>query len=263
MMHKQNGRLTTIPVAKIVPNTAQPRQDFEPCAIMTLAESIKQNGLLQPITVCKIDDGYMLIAGERRWRAFRLLGERQIPAIVIKADEQKQAILALIENLHREDLNCFETAYALKEILYTHHLTQDQLAKSIGVAQSTLANKLRLLQLDKPLQEQILKAGLTERHGRALIAVPSEKRQRVLNYIIKQQLNVADTEKYIESLLAPKKIKGTIKGNIRDIRIFINTLNHAVDMMKKAGVPATATQEKQEDFIEYRIIIPVKPKCST
>jgi len=257
-MNKKTGKLLMLPVDKILPNPFQPRRIFEEEAISGLAESIRQNGLLQPISVCRSGNMYILIAGERRLRAFKLLGYPQIPALVLKHSEEQSAYLGLIENLQREDLNCFETARSIKDLLSKFSLTQEQLAAQLGMAQSTLANKLRLLQLSEPLQTAILQNGLTERHARALLALPRERQEKALSYIVAHDLNVADSESYIASLIRPKGKKGKVSGNIKDIRIFINTLNRAVDMMKKAGVEAVTTQDKREDCIEYKIVIPVK-----
>lgn len=258
MKQKSSGKLCMIPVEKILPNPYQPRQMFEESAIDSLAESIKQNGLLQPITVYKENNSYYLIAGERRLRAFGKLGYPQIPAIVNKWDAEQRAVLSLLENLQREDLNCFETAKSIKQMLSQFDMTQEQLSQKLGMAQSTLANKLRLLQLEEGQQQEIILKGLTERHARALLTLPEEKREKALRHIVQNNLNVAQSEQYIASLQKPKAKKGKTLGNIKDIRIFINSLNHAVDMMKKAGIKAETTQNKTEEAIEYKIVIPVK-----
>lgn len=258
MKQKISGKLCMIPVEKVLPNPHQPRQVFEESAIESLAQSIKQNGLLQPITVYRENGNFYLIAGERRLRAFCKLGYPQIPAIVNKWDSQQRAILGLLENLQREDLNCFETAKSIKEMLEQFEMTQEQLSQKLGMAQSTLANKLRLLQLDPKQQQEILLKGLTERHARALLTLPEEKREKALRHIVQHNLNVAQSEEYIASLQKTKIKKGKTLGNIKDIRIFINSLNHAVDMMKKAGIKAETIQNKTEEAIEYKIVIPVK-----
>ncbi len=258
MKQKSSGKLSMIPVEKILPNPHQPRRVFEESAIDSLAESIKQNGLLQPITVYRENGSFYLIAGERRLRAFVKLGYPQIPAIVNKWDEQQRAVLGLLENLQREDLNCFETARSIKEMLKQFDMSQEQLSQKLGMAQSTLANKLRLLQLEECQQEIILNHGLTERHARALLILPADKREKALQHIVKHGLNVAQSEEYIASLQKPKVKKGKTLGNIKDIRIFINSINHAVDMMKKAGIRAETSQNKTEEAIEYKIVIPVK-----
>lgn len=253
------GKVILLEVKNIHQNPAQPRKVFSEKQLRILADSIRQNGLLQPLTVRKDRyDRYELISGERRLRACALIGMRHVPCIVIQKTEQESAVLALIENLHREDLNLFEQALALKKLLAEWHLTQEEAASRLGMAQSTLANKLRLLRLSAKEQELILRHNLTERHARALLYVEEEaKRWELLQKIIANHLNVAQTEALLaEQKKAQKKHKNP--PIIKDVRLFVNTINKAVKIMKLSGIPATAKRRENDEFIEYTVRIPLK-----
>jgi len=208
-----NGaRIVEIPVDEIMPNKNQPRKHFEDAAIERLAESIRRCGLIQPITVrravyrytneneCKI--GYELISGERRLRATIKTGNTTIPCIITNTDEETSAELALVENLLREDLNCFEEAEAIQKLIENFHLTQIEAAIRLSMSQSAIANKLRLLSIPEEERKYVVENGLTERHARALLRIQnSETRKAVMNTIICGKLNVSETEKMIERVL--------------------------------------------------------------
>jgi ParB family chromosome partitioning protein len=199
----ENLVVMQIPVDRIAPNPYQPRKEFSKNALEELSASIKQYGVLQPINVRNIGDNlYELISGERRLRASKLAGIKEIPAIVIEVVEQDSAALALIENLQREDLNFMEEAEGYFNLINDHGITQEELAQRVGKKQSTIANKLRLLKLPKAITLVILENGLTERHARALLKLPDEAMQnKALKVILNRQLNVKKTEEMIEKML--------------------------------------------------------------
>lgn len=255
------GEVRTIPIKNILPNPNQPRRDFDKAALQDLAISIMEYGLMQPISVRqKGPFDYELIAGERRLTACRNLGMNYIPAIVMRANETDSAILALVENIQRENLNYIEEAEAFCTLITEHGLTQEELADKLGKGQSTIANKIRILKLSDKVRGILTENGLTERHARALLRLPEEKQQlRILKIITERGLNVAKTEELVDRLLkGPVKPLGEPKSMrmFKDVRIFTNTIRQAVDMMKRAGIEAKAKKKENEDFIEYTIYIP-------
>lgn len=254
---KTINRVVLLNIADIVPNPAQPRRYFDPDELRSLAESIKTNGLLQPVSVRKNCYGkYELIAGERRLKASAIAGLATIPAIVVDSDSKDSAVLALIENLERQDLNLFEQAKAIENVINEWGVTQEEAAVRLNMAQSTIANKLRLNRISEEQQQMILESGLTERHARALLKLNSDaQRLEALEVIIKNHYNVSQAERYIDQILkgtaAPHRV-----GIIRDVRIFINTINKALSTMQNAGIHAEAKRRDEEDFIEYIVRIP-------
>ena len=190
-----------IKLDRIIPNKSQPRLDFFDDSIRGLAESIKQNGLLQPVTVRKNGDKFELIAGERRYRACLLNGYKDIEAIIMESSDEQSAKLALVENLQREDLNAIEQAMAMRKIMESEDLTQVELAERLGYRQSTVANKLRLLKLPDYIKQAISQGIITERHARALLNVPSDRLEEVYMTIVNRNYNVSKTEEYIKELL--------------------------------------------------------------
>ena len=248
---------------KIVPNPAQPRVDFDSTALSQLAESIRQNGILQPILVRRDGDRYILIAGERRWRAGKLAGLKVIPSIVQANGAKAAAILALIENLQRSDLHFFEEAAAIYTLLQDKTVTQDELARRLGMSQSALANKIRLLKLSGEEQRVILENHLTERHARALLRVnDAAARMDILKKIAEHKWNVAQSEAYIEKKMAEKAQKPKRTFIAKDVRLFLNTIDRAVQAIRTAGVPAVAQNRETDDYYEYVVRIP-KPNSST
>ena len=209
--------LREILVEKIVPNKYQPRREFTEEKIKELAESIKQNGLLQSITVRDIGDGfYELIAGERRLRAIKYLQYPKTKAIVKELTDEQMATLALIENIQREELTPIEEAHAYQELLRINKLTQEELAKSLGKTQATVANKLRLLKLSKKVIDAINTKKITERHGRAMVKLDPSAQEKLLIQILSQNLNVSQTEEKIDTYLKIKK----------DTKVFNSTVNY-------------------------------------
>lgn len=255
------NRVVLLDIGEIRTNPAQPRTVFDQQQLAILADSIRENGLLQPITVRKSYKGYYeLISGERRLRACRMLGKEKIESIVIEKSERESAILSMIENLHREDLNMFEQASALKNLIHEWNITQEEAAVKLGIAQSTVANRLRILRLSEEEQELIIRYHLTERHARALLKVADpQKRLETIYQAAENEWNVAQTEKYIENMNEVKHHKKYIPI-IKDVRLFINTINKAITVMKSAGIPATAKKIDEDSYIEYVIKIPKRKK---
>lgn len=260
---KSDSRITEIPTVKIRPNKTQPRKIFDEDKLRDLAKSIEENGVLQPLTVRKVSQSeYEIIAGERRLRASVMAGFSRVPCIVIKCNDRESAMLALLENLQRCDLGIFEEARGISRLIRRYGITQEQAAKKLGKSQSTIANKLRLLNLTYDEQDWIVQAGLSERHARALLRIyDQELRKEALSKIIAQKLNVTQSEKLIDEMLynatAPESTpKGSRKIVIRDVRIFINTINKAINTMKLAGINAVCKHRDSGDYIEYTVKIP-------
>ena len=255
----ENGRILYLPIVRIRPNPSQPRKIFESEGLRELAASIEHYGILQPLTVRAVKSKYELIAGERRLRAAKLAGLDRVPCIVIDATDEQSSVLALIENLQRKDLDFFETALGYRRLIETFGLTQSEAAG---------ANKLRLLQFSAREMEFIRKADLTERHARAVLRLPDEaSRFEALGHIAMHALNVRDTDGYIDRLLSPpppqepaaqsiKPPKQTAKvvPLVRDVRIFVNSVNRAVDVMRSTGI--NASYDKQD--AEHEIILTVR-----
>lgn len=263
---KSENIISEIPILKIRPNKSQPRKQFSETELNQLSQSITENGILQPLTVRKISASeYELIAGERRLRASVLAGLKKVPCVVVKCSEKESAIYALLENIQRCDLDFFEEARGISRLIRRYGLTQEQAAQKLGKTQSTIANKLRLLRLSSEEQEWIEQSGLSERHARALLKLDEESlRWEVLSRIIAENLNVQQSEQLIELMnnSGPQKAdkpRGTSKAVIKDIRIFINTINKAIDAMRLAGIEAQSDKTDAQDFIEYTIRIPKQP----
>ena len=261
---KNENKISDIPIIKIRPNKAQPRKVFNEEDLNALSQSITENGILQPLTVRKVSaTEYELIAGERRLRASVMAGLRKVPCIVIKCSEKESAVYALLENLQRSDLGMFEEARGISRLIRRYGLTQQEAAVKLGKTQSTIANKLRLLRLTYEEQEWIENAELSERHARALLKLGDEgARREALSKIISENLNVQQSENIINLMLnsSPKndKKQGFSKAVIKDVRIFVNTINKAVDTMRLAGIDAKADKTDTDNFIEYTIRIPKK-----
>lgn len=261
---KNENKISDIPIIKIRPNKAQPRKVFNEEDLNALSQSITENGILQPLTVRKVSaTEYELIAGERRLRASVMAGLRKVPCIVIKCSEKESAVYALLENLQRSDLGMFEEARGVSRLIRRYGLTQQEAAVKLGKTQSTIANKLRLLRLTYEEQEWIENAGLSERHARALLKLGDEgARREALSKIISENLNVQQSENLINLMLSssPKsnKKQGTSKAVIKDVRIFVNTINKAIDTMRLAGIDAQSDKTDTDNFIEYTIRIPKK-----
>ncbi len=252
------NRVIALPIDRIISNPNQPRTNFDPEGIDELARSIAANGLLQPITVRDTGEGsYELIAGERRLLAYQSLGQGEIPAIVLDIPTHDSAVLALVENLHRADLSFFEEAKAMTALMDKLHLTQQQLARLLCKSQPAVANKLRLLRLPEEVCGIITKSGLTERHARALLSLNDMSLvKQTLGAIIKQNLNVAQTEAYIERLLADDRPKKQGVVIVRDVRLLFNSISRAVEIVKQSGFQVETRQSEDDDYVNYLVRIP-------
>lgn len=256
--NKANCQIQLLPHELIKPNPHQPRVRFDYNELEGLACSIRANGMLQPINVRALEDGnYELISGERRLRAARMVGMAKIPSIVMNVSDEQSALFAIIENVQRQNLDFFEEAVAIERLMTVHGLSQEEIAKKLGKAQSTLSNKLRLLRLPEEMRDKIAYASLTERHARALLTIPDNStRGRVLDIIIERHLTVAETERLISDIhrrrKSPKKPQTKV---YKDMRIFLNTLNHAVNAIRKAGIEADTAKSETDEYFEYVIRI--------
>ena len=254
-----SGRVLFLPVDAILPNPDQPRRTFDPSALEELANSIQAMGMLQPLTVRRRDGQWELVAGERRLRAARLAGLETVPCLSIQTDGQSSSLLALVENLQRQDLTVWEEAAALRQLIDRHHLSQEEAAQRVGKSQSAVANKLRLLKLPEDVIATLRSHRLTERHARSLLRLGSPEAQRAaLEEILKRGLNVAQTEAYIDRLLqsgtAPRKAAPVYR--IRDVRLFLNTVKRSLAVMQSAGVNARCGKEETDREITLTIHIP-------
>lgn len=264
---EKTNNISYIKINNIRPNPYQPRKQFNKAALEELCQSIKQYGVLQPVSVREItSNNYELVAGERRLRAATLAGLSEIPAIIINVDDNDSAVIALIENLQREDLNYLEEAEGYNNLIKDHGFTQEELAQKIGKSQSTIANKIRLLRLSPMVKKILSDNNLTERHARALLKLHDEQLQlKVLKRVCENGLNVKKTEMLVEkaiekyaSRLTKQKETRKFTRAIKDIRIFVNTIKQAVDLMKKSGINAKAVQIDRGEYIEFVVRVPKK-----
>ena len=255
---KANCQIQLIPHEAISPNPHQPRVRFDYIELENLASSIRANGILQPINVRPLDnEKYELISGERRLRAARITGITKIPCIVMDVSDEQSALFAIIENVQRQNLDFFEEAVAIERLMTEHNLSQEEIGRKLGKAQSTLSNKLRLLRLPEDMRDKIVIASLTERHARALLTLPDNSaRNRALDIIIERHLTVSESERLIKDILRRRKepSKPPIKV-FKDMRIFINTLNHAVDSIRRAGIEADTAKSETDEYFEYVVRI--------
>lgn len=246
---------------EILPANHQPRKNFDACEMQRLADSIATSGIIQPLSVRKRTDGtYELIAGERRLRAAKMAGLRRIPCVLHRTDDTTAAFFGIVENLQRCDLSFFEEAESIRLLIDRYHLSQSEAAIRLGLAQSTLCNKLRLLRLPDELRTRITDAGLTERHARVLLRLPADRQAALLDRVIAEGLTLRQTEQAVEELLQPKGDEKTPpvptrKMAIGDVRLFANSLSKLVETMKSAGIPTVTQKHETEDFIEYKIRI--------
>ncbi|HEU4962423.1 MAG TPA: nucleoid occlusion protein [Bacilli bacterium] len=248
-----------IPIDQIVSSPYQPRTIFDDERIEELAQTIRTHGIIQPIVVRRVDDTFELIAGERRWRACQKLGMTHVPAILREMNDSQAASVALIENLQREGLTAIEEAIAYQQLLELHGLTQESLAQRLGKGQSTIANKLRLLHLPHAVQEALMGRKISERHARALLALPSEELQlKVLGEIVEKELNVKQTELRIKALqeaAVPKK-KPRKMSFSRDVRLAVNTIRQSIDMIVDSGITCEKEEEDTEEYYQFIIRVP-------
>ncbi|MBQ8296592.1 MAG: ParB/RepB/Spo0J family partition protein [Ruminococcus sp.] len=261
---KQINKVIEVDINLIIPNPHQPRTEFYENDIAALAESIAQNGILQPLSVRRAGERFELIAGERRLRAAKMCGFTVVPCIVHEISERHSAILALVENIQRQDLSFFDEAVAIEKLITYYGMTQEDAAAKLGKAQSTIANKLRLLRLSEDERELITRFNLTERHARALLKLgSSSERLTILEKVVKNNLNVERTERLIEDYLGKERVKASYKKRskvFQNVKMFVNTINKAVETMQAAGICADSKKIQNEEYIEYRVRIPITNK---
>ena len=253
-------RVIDVDVDNIQPSRYQPRRIFDEEALQELAVSIHQNGLIQPITVRKVDDHYEIIAGERRYRACLLLQMEKVPCYVLTPNEDQAAQMALVENVQRKDLSAIEEARSYLQIMRQCHMTQEQLAEKIGKSQSSVANKIRLLNLPEEIQGGVMEGKITERHARALLSASVENQKKIYQDIISRNLNVRQTETLVEKSGAEKKVrkKQKTKGFSRNIKVAVNTVEQSVRMIEKLGISIRMETEQTEDEVRLIIHLPGK-----
>ena len=257
----QKNRIKKIDTNKIVPNPHQPRSEFSKESLQKLAESIKNFGIIQPLIVSKKGDKYQLIAGERRLRAAKLVELEQVPAIVNNYKEEEVAEISLVENIQRQDLNFLDEALAYYSIMNKFNLNQTEMAEKVGKSQGTIANKLRILKLPEEILALIRKYGLSERHARALLKVENnEKQKEFIKEVKEKELSVRGLNRKIDKHLIDmgNTSSKNVKTYYADMRLLKNTLNSAIDQIKKAGIEIEVNKEDEEDYIRYNIKIPKK-----
>ena len=257
-------KLLMLKPGEIKSSAAQPRKNFDQYELKLLAESIAASGIIQPLAVRKTEDGkYELIAGERRLKAAVMAGLRRIPCVLHKTDDVTAALYAMVENLQRSNLDFFEEALGIEKLITIYGLSQAEVSVRLGMAQSTLSNKLRLLRISKDLRERITAASLTERHARAILRLPPEKREEAVEKIIANGMTVKECEAFIEEYLNPKKKdepqkipeKPVRKSAIGDVRLFSNSLSKLLDTLQNAGIDARSQKYENERYIEYKVRI--------
>ncbi len=262
---KGSKRLVEVNVASIHPNPYQPRATFDEESIAELAQSIQQVGLLQPLLVRKVDDGYELVAGERRLRAVTSLGMEKVACIVQQdIEDESSAMMALIENLQREDLHYLEEAQCYQKLLETYGLTQEELANRLGKSQSSIANKLRLLKLSDEVKAAMTEKRLSERHARALLKLTDDKqRLDAVERIAEKGLSVKETEQMVEKTLNKAydekqdgaKPRPKLMRIVRDYRLFMNTINQAVNQLRESGMTVEVEQSDRADGVDIKISV--------
>ena len=251
--YMETGRVVFLPVRSIRPNPAQPRKIFAEAALDELADSIRQHGILQPLSVRRQGNGYELISGERRLRAAELAGVTDVPCILMNMDDRASGFAALVENLQRQDLDFIEEAMGIRRLLQDHAMPQEQAARLLGKSQSAVANKLRILRHSDRVLSAIREAGLTERHARALLKLRTEEETlTAIARIAKEGMSVARAEKYIDTLL----IQREETAHRTNVSAFLNTLNQTLQKIQLSGIAAVSERRETESQIVLTITIP-------
>lgn len=261
-----NLEVTYVSIDKIFANPSQPRKYFKDEAIEELCGSIKEYGVLQPILLRDDGKGYTIIAGERRFKAAKMAGLNKIPAIIKSMENREVALIALVENVQREDLNFLEEARGYKKLMDDFGLTQTEIAEKMNKKQSTISNKIRLLTLPEEIQKSILENDLTERHARALLKLGDEDdRKQVIKRIVNNNLNVKQTERLIEEIQSKKEeaLRKKNKINYISYKIYLNTLRKAFNQIKEMEKNAIFEQEDKGEYLEVKIVLPKKDRCFT
>ncbi len=251
--YMETGRVVFLPARSIRPNPAQPRKFFREEALTELAESIRQHGILQPLSVRRVGAFYELIAGERRLRAAQKAGLTEIPCIIMNMDDRESGAAALVENLQRQDLDFIEEARGISYLMSHWSMSQEQIAQSLGKSQSCIANKLRLLKHSPKVLDALREANLTERHARALLKLPTEpEKMQAIATIVRLEMSVARAERYIEDLLsAPKEKKSGV-----NVGAFLKNVNHSLAKIQLSGIPAISERLETDSQIVLTITIP-------
>ena len=251
--YMETGRVVFLPARAIKPNPAQPRRIFREEALAELADSIRQHGILQPLSVRRVGLSYELIAGERRLRAGQMAGLTEIPCIVMNMDDKESGMAALVENLQRQDLDFIEEALGISKLLEQWSMSQDQIARILGKSQSAVANKLRILRHSPRVLNAIREGNLTERHARALLKLPTEEEKlSAIAVIVQTGMSVARTESYIESRLANREPK----QHRANVGTFLNNLSHSLAKIQSSGIPAISERRETDSQIVLTITIP-------
>lgn len=251
-------------IEQIEKNPYQPRKEFDELELRDLARSIQEYGVIQPVIVRRVEDGFQLVAGERRLRACSMAGWQEVPAIIYDMEEEQAAAMSLVENLQRKDLNYFEEAEAYATLVVRFGLTQEEVAQRVGKSQSAVANKLRLLNLPDEIRDKISAEVISERQARALLRLSdAEQQAQVLQAIYQEGLNVRETEAMIEQIrenisreIKTRQPRQKVSAIIRDARIFLNTIKETVSRAKQAGVGMVMEENDGEDVYELIIRIP-------
>ena len=251
--YMETGRVVFLPARNIRTNPAQPRKVFREEALEELAESIRRHGILQPLSVRRVGACYELIAGERRLRAAMRAGLSEIPCIVMRMDDRESGLTALVENLQRQDLDYIEEARGISFVMENYAMSQEQAARLLGKSQSAVANKLRLLKHSEPVLERLRELGLTERHARALLKLPTETgKLQAMEIIGRQGMSVARTEQYIDSLLTqPEQLPART-----DVNAFLKRVSQTLSRIQKCGISAVSERRETESEIVLTITIP-------
>ena len=251
--YMETGRVVFLPVGAVRPNPAQPRKIFREDQLDELCQSVRRHGILQPLSVRRLEGGYELISGERRLRAAQMAGLTEVPCILMRMDDMESGMTALVENLQRQDLDFIEEAQGISRLMGMWNMSQEQAARLLGKSQSAIANKLRLLRHSEPVLTALREGGLSERHGRALLKLASEEDKLLaIREICRQGMSVARTEKYIETLLEQPRDKAG-KANVS---AFLNSLTQSLAKIQLSGVPAISERRETEDRIVLTITIP-------
>ena len=251
--YMETGRVVFLPVRAIHPNPAQPRKVFRPEALDELCESIRQHGILQPLSVRRVEGNYELIAGERRLRAACQAGLTDVPCIIMRMDSKESGMAAMVENLQRQDLDFIEEALGISRLMADYHMSQEQTARLLGRSQSAVANKLRILRHSEEVLLALREANLTERHARALLKLPSDpEKLTAIAEIARQGMSVTRTEKYIETLLSTQENKPS-RANVG---LFLNNLTQSLQKIQLSGIPAVSERKETDSQIVLTITIP-------
>ncbi len=253
---KQTQEFRRIPLRQIAKNPHQPRKLFDPQALQSLADSIRQYGIITPLTVRQVGEGYELVSGERRLRAAAMAGLQVVPCYIVTVSDQESALMALLENLQRKDLDCFEEALFLRRLCSEFHMTQQEAAQRVGKTQSAVANKIRLLKLSPQTVDILRKHQLTERHARALLQLEEDKlRQEAARQMGQRAMTVAQAEGYIQRLLQEHQ-KPRRQGMIRDVRLLCNTVERAVSLLRESGLAAQMDKRQEGEQLILTIRVP-------